>query len=243
MSLLDFIYPKRCAGCGAFGSYLCSRCFTYIVFAETGFCGVCQRAAIGGFTHPGCRTKYEIDGIFASVSYSGVVKRLLHKMKYKPYILDIRGLLTDLFYEGIIQKESFVRMLEAKNLFLPIPLHKLRMQQRGYNQSEVLAVDLVRKFQEERMIGGVRDIMVVQDMLYRKKQTLPQYGLLREARVENLTGAFDLRENFRDVLKNFPIVFLIDDIVTTGATLREAARVLKRAGAGKVYGLALAHGQ
>jgi ComF family protein len=244
MSILDLIYPKRCVGCGAYGAYLCAACFAYITFADQGFCAVCQRGAIGGFTHPACKTSYEIDGVFASVAYKGVVKRLVYQFKYNPYILDIRHLLVDLFYEGIIQKEPFVNLLTGRSVFTPIPLHKNRMQQRGYNQSQVLSEGLVGRLQKERLVRGDKseNSLVIIDFLERMKQTKPQFGLSQQARLANIAGAFGLKANIAEDLRNTPVVFLVDDIVTTGSTLREAARVLKKAGAGKVYGLAFAHG-
>lgn len=243
MSILDLIYPKRCVGCGAYGAYLCSACFSYITFAEQGFCAVCQRGAIGGFTHPACKTPLEIDGVFASVAYKGIVKRLVYQFKYDPYLLDIRHLLVDFFYEGIIQKEPFIRLLTGRSVFVPIPLHKNRMQQRGYNQSQVLTEELVKKLQKERPIleGGGNSIAVI-DSLERMKQTRPQFGLSQQARLTNMAGAFVLKSDLTEELKNASVVFLVDDIVTTGSTFREAARVLKKTGVGKVYGLAFAHG-
>jgi ComF family protein len=244
MSILDLIYPKRCVGCGAHGAYLCSACFAYITFADLGFCAVCQRGAIGGLTHPACKTPLEIDGVLASVAYKGVVKRLVYQFKYDPYILDIRHLLVDLFYEGIIQKEPFVNLLTGRSVFVPIPLHKNRMQQRGYNQSQVLSEGLVEKLQKERIARGDKseNSIVIVDFLERMKQTRPQFGLSQQARLANIADAFGLKANLAEDLKNTTVVFLVDDIVTTGSTFREAARVLKKAGAGKVYGLAFAHG-
>lgn len=244
MSILDLIYPKRCVGCGAYGAYLCTACFAYITFAASGFCAVCQRGAIGGLTHPACKTPLEIDGVIASVAYKGVVKRLVYQFKYNPYLLDIRHLMADLFYEGIIQKEPFVSLLKGRGVFMPIPLHRNRMQQRGYNQSQVLTEGLVERLQKEGMIKGDKSesSIVIIDSLERTKQTRPQFGLSQQARLENIAGAFVLKSNLAEDLKNASVVFLVDDIVTTGSTFREAARVLKKAGIGKVYGLAFAHG-
>ncbi len=245
MSLFDLIYPKRCVGCGGFGSYICSKCFSYITFIDRGFCSVCQRAAIGGITHPVCKTKYEIDGIFASVAYAGVVKRLIHQFKYRPYVLDLRSFLVELFYEGIIQKELFVRLLSGKSVFVPMPLHFSRQRTRGYNQSQVLLEGFVKKLKKEKFVAEDKSAssIVVKDCLERIKKTKPQFGLSQQERLANMAGAFVLKKNFLENIKSTPVVFLVDDIVTTGATLREAAKVLKRAGAGRVYGLAFAHGQ
>lgn len=234
MSLLDLIYPKRCVGCRKWGEYLCADCFSFVSYTDRGFCTVCQRAAIDGFTHPVCRSRYGVDGVFSCVAYSGVVKRLIRQFKYSPYVLDLRSLLDELFYEGIIQKEHFVKLLTEKSVFVPVPLYKSRLRKRGYNQAEVLAKGLVKRMANETII--------MQDCLERVKETRPQYGLTQKERVVNMDGAFVVRQDFEKNLENAQIVILVDDIVTTGTTMREAARVLKRAGVKRVYGAALAHG-
>ncbi|HSA83620.1 MAG TPA: double zinc ribbon domain-containing protein, partial [Patescibacteria group bacterium] len=91
MSFLDFLFPKYCIGCKKMGSYLCSDCFVKISFAETGFCTICQKAAVGGLTHPICKRKLTIEGVFASLVYVGVVKKLVYQFKYKPYLTNLRG--------------------------------------------------------------------------------------------------------------------------------------------------------
>ena len=239
MSLFDLIYPKRCVGCGSHGEYLCPACFSYIVFIDGGFCVVCQRPAMGGLTHPICKTRYEIDGVFASVVYAGVVKRLVYKFKYNTYLLDIKHLLIDLFYEGLIQKEPFIRLLSDKNIFTAIPLHKNRMKQRGYNQAQVLAIGLAGRLGKKQ--DGRKIVLI--ESLNRVRQTRPQFGLSQKDRLTNVEGAFAVKQASAGDLLNNPVVFLIDDIVTTGATFSEAARVLKKAGVKQVYGVAFAHGQ
>src|SRR6266705_6000285 len=105
MSLLDLLFPKYCVGCRALGSYLCANCFTSISFLDHDICVACQTPAFGGLTHPRCVKRYEIDGVFASLAYKGVVKRLVYQFKYKPHITHLKSELVDLFYEGLIQKE------------------------------------------------------------------------------------------------------------------------------------------
>lgn len=243
MSLLDFIYPKRCVGCGKVGEYVCANCFSFISFTEHGFCTVCQKGSIDGLTHPVCRMRYEIDGVFASLKYAGVVRRLIRQFKYKPYISDLRGLLNELMYEGIIQKEIFVQLLKGKSAFVPIPLHKSKMRQRGYNQAKVLTEGLIKKLKLERTVelSGINRLMT-EDLLERIRETKPQFGLSLAERMENMKGAFEIRMDFLEKLKGTSAVFVVDDIVTTGATFREASRVLKKAGIQRVYGVALAHG-
>lgn len=245
MSLLDLIYPKRCVGCRKLGDYLCTSCFAFISFNEAGFCTVCQRAAIDGLTHPGCRTRYEIDGVFSSLAYKGIVKRLVYQFKYQPYLLNMGGLLVDLFYEGIIQKERFIQLLKPGIIFVPIPLHKKRMRERGYNQAAVLTAGLFKKLNNESLESknNWEGKFKVTDLLDRVMETKAQFGLPQKARIANMQGAFALKKNNAEDFKKAQTIFLIDDIVTTGSTFREAARVLKKAGVKSVYGVAFAHGQ
>ena len=239
MSFLNFIFPKRCVNCRSFGAYICVGCFSYVSFNETGTCIVCQRPALGGLTHPVCKTRYTPDGVFSSLVYKGVVKKLVYKFKYNPHLTDLKTVLIDLFYEGVIQKEDFFKSLNSSSALVPIPLHKSRSRKRGYNQSQILAQGLGRRL----------DIPVF-EYLERVKNTKTQVGLKKEEREENIKNAFrinpsaSLKVGNKELrIKNFPRVFLVDDVVTSGATLKEAAKVLKRAGVKKVYGLTLAHGQ
>ncbi|MBI4084595.1 MAG: ComF family protein [Candidatus Levybacteria bacterium] len=231
MELLDLIFPKRCASCKAFGSYLCPDCFAKLSFTANDVCLVCNRLTIDSLTHPGCRTRYSIDGAFASLVYTGVMKRLVYAFKYKPYLTDLREALTDLFYEGLIQKERFHSLLDANPMLIPIPLHASKLRSRGYNQAEVLSIGLNKKF-------GIP----TRNLLQRTKDTPSQFKLSRVDRISNVKGAFFLTEDTqREIAKK--TIFLVDDVLTSGATLAEAARALKRGGAEAVYGLALAHGK
>jgi len=217
--------------CRKLGEYICPNCFSYIAFNEGGACVVCQKAAIGGLTHPVCKSKYTPDGVFSSLVYKGVVKKLVYKFKYNPNLTDLKDTLIDLFYEGIIQKEAFHKALDSHSILIPIPLHNSRARKRGYNQSLILAKEMGKRLNIE-----------VLDCLERIKNTKMQFGLKKEEREENIKGAFGLK--IKDLrLKNFMQVFLIDDVATSGATLKEAAKVLKKAGVEKVFGLTLAHGE
>lgn len=232
MQLLDLLFPKRCVQCKKFGSYICTNCFASIVFTDVMVCTVCQKQAIGGITHPVCQTRYSIDGVFPSLIYKGVVKKLVYVFKYPPYLKDLKTQLVDLFYEGIIQKEQFFSLLNYSSLFVPIPLYPGKFRKRGYNQSLLLAEGLAKRFDVD-----------FSDCLKRIKQTNTQVGLTKEEREKNITGAFVLKSDAALLIKKYHTIFLIDDVVTSGATLREAAKIFKKAGCKNVWGLTLAHGE
>lgn len=225
MGFLDFIFPKYCVNCRKVGAYICANCFSFISFDVEMICLVCNKGSFDGLTHPKCRSKYSIDGAFSAISYKGIVKKLIYNFKYKPYLSDLKNSLVELFYESIIQQEIFQKAYKLKPVLVPVPLHKKRLNKRGYNHSKLLAEGLSQKL----------DLKLI-DILERTKDTKSQFGLKLKDRKENLKGAFILNTSY--LIPD--TVFLVDDILTTGSTLLEAARILKKQGAKKVWGLTLA---
>ena len=118
---------------------------------------------------------------------------------------------------------------QAAPLVVPVPLHKSRRRSRGFNQSELIARAAVRQLP--------RKLETLTDALVRQRDTISQVGLSREERIENVRDAFRVaqpsRVNGRDIL-------LVDDVMTTGTTLSECARVLKQAGAERVWAATVA---
>lgn len=112
---------------------------------------------------------------------------------------------------------------------IPVPLHPARKRKRGYNQAEILAEEL----------GGLLNIPVRKDVLYRIRNTRPQKSLDDTERISNLKGAFAVPKNQKPKGK----VLLVDDIYTTGNTIRRTAKMLRLAGAQKVYFLTISIGQ
>jgi competence protein ComFC len=155
-----------------------------------------------------------------------VAKKIVYKLKYKPYVSDLVPLLSDLLFEGIIQNPSFMSVLPSITAISAIPLHSLKLRARGYNQAELLAKELGKKLH-----------LPYQELLIRTKQTPSQVGLKKEDRKTNIIGAFLSRSNQKDTGCN---ILLVDDVLTTGATVSEAAKVLKKSGVKSVYGVTLA---
>lgn len=232
VNILDFIFPKYCVNCKKLGSYLCSDCFSYLSFDIGGMCVACNRASVNGITHPSCVGTYTIDGVFTGIEYKGITKKLIYNFKYKPYFSDLKNLLVDLLYEGIIQNESFSKVYKDNRcnlLLVSIPLHPSKFRARGYNQSEALAKGLSAKLN-----------LPLINLLKRIKRTSSQVGLERKKRIKNISGAFSVVSNPATAGSKNANIFLVDDVLTTGSTLLEAANVLKRNGARKVWGIALA---
>ena len=228
MGLIDLLFPTYCVICQRWGEYLCARCFAKLSFDVKHLCCVCNKPSVDGLTHPVCQTRYSLDGVFCALSYKHIINSLLYQFKYEPYLSHMAGFLTTLMYESLIQKEIVGEMLSrGEGVLIPIPLHRKRERTRGYNQSRLLAQKL-----------GELVHMPVSNCLIRQKNTKAQFGLSPAERKSNMRDAFVLTS---DIEKS--IVFLVDDVLTTGSTLMEAARVLKHNGARRVYGLCLAREQ
>jgi competence protein ComFC len=237
MGFLDLIFPKKCVSCKKQGEYLCAGCFSYLSFNVKNLCLVCNKPSIDGSTHLDCVANYMIDGCFSSLSYNKTVQKMIYSFKHKPYLTDSKQVLGDLFYEGLIQNEGFIKEITTPShrlrqngdwQIVPVPLYPTKQKKRGYNQAEILAKDLGKKFN-----------IPVKNLLKRIRDTKAQVELKTKERKVNIKGAFSIIHNSEFMINNSSI-FLIDDVVTTGSTLLECANVLKRAGAKRVFGVTLA---
>src|SRR3990167_2385318 len=143
ISILDLLFPKRCVSCGAFGKYICNNCFSKIEFLEKAICPICQRQAISGKTHPRCAGKFHLDGLAVACKYKGTIKLAIKKVKYK-WVYDIEKVLVDLLASQIWKFD-----LPQNPILIPVPLHRKRKNWRGFNQAEILAKNLAKKFKVE----------------------------------------------------------------------------------------------
>lgn len=227
--LLDALFPKRCLGCRKFGDYICTDCFSFITFPSFSICPVCNKSSIDGATHPSCKAVYSIDGLLSAVVYKGVIKRLVHQFKYKPYLSDLKNSIGKLFSESLIQNETFFSLLKQKPVLVPVPLFSSRQIQRDYNHAAILADFLAKEF----------DLMLLPGTLIRTRSTSPQFKLNKQQREQNVKGAFRLnQENKRDIAGR--LVLLVDDLATTCFTIRACAKALKQNKAKSVWGIVFA---
>lgn len=231
MDILDFLFPKYCVNCKKFGDYLCADCFSRLSFDTKNICLICGSPSYNGLTHPRCYKKYSVEGSFTGLVFNSVSKKLVYQFKYKPNLTDLRKFIGDLLYESLIQNEEFGKVINKTNnlVFVPIPLSSKKLRTRGYNQAEILAKELARKFNLE-----------VINCLERIRDTRSQVGLNKKERRENIKGAFEIKiKDQKSKLKNKNVI-LVDDVLTSGATISEACRVLKMEGAKKVWAAAFA---
>ncbi|MCL5016445.1 MAG: ComF family protein [Patescibacteria group bacterium] len=157
---------------------------------------------------------------------SETVKRIIHSLKYEGYYLLSRPI-AKLMSEYLKSSGLLDAIGISGFILVPIPLHPSRLKERGYNQSALISREL-----------GAKTGMPVYDVLSRKRKTKEQAEIKdTKERLKNVSGCFILRKNGDVKGKN---ILLVDDVFTSGATMFEAARVLYRAGAAKVFGLAAA---
>ncbi len=227
--ILDLIFPKRCVNCRKIGSYICDNCFSCIELFQEHVCPVCLKRSITGETHPGCISAYCLDGLIAGVVYKGVVRRLIHSFKFNPYLSDLLSVTGAIFAEMVSQNELFVKVLHSHPIVTVVPLYSQKQKKRGYNQAELLG-----RFLSEQM-----KLEINEKILQRTKNTKPQFTLDKEERFKNILGVFEINKFFQKQINNKTVI-LIDDLSTSCATLRECAKVLKRNGAKKVYGVTFA---
>ena len=160
--------------------------------------------------------------------YAGNLRKAILQLKFhgKEYLANRLGEFLAQAFEALSEPDSAI--------VVPVPLHASRRSQRGFNQAELLARGLVRRLRRGERFEGLQ---FVADSLCRTRATLPQVGLSVRARRENVSGVFSVVRP--DRVRNRAIV-LIDDVMTTGATLSACAAALKRAGASRVLALSLA---
>jgi ComF family protein len=228
MFLKDFLFPKVCLGCGFLGAYICLSCQKQLRYLNGDTCFYCQRSSFFGLTHPVCRKNLNIDGLTAIFYYNPLLKKIIKNIKYR-LATDVWREFCQIIKPEQIDKLGFYKELSHQLVFQPIPLSQKKFNERGFNQAKIIS-EYFQKFLN----------FPLANLLIRKKETPPQAQLESlEKRYQNVRGAFEVTD--KNLINNKSIL-LVDDVVTTGSTVKEAARILKKAGAKRVYILALARG-
>ncbi|MEK7644677.1 MAG: ComF family protein [Patescibacteria group bacterium] len=222
----DAVFPLFCVGCGAEGRIICNSCFENINSSGVLACPVCHRARDGGWVCVGCRPESILDRQIAIAEYSesGSAGRILRAFKYE-YIEDAKERILALVNDFVSNNRGLFSKVEA---IVPVPLHPRRQAERGFNQAEVIADRLAA-------LLGIPKLLCLARTVY----TVQQAKLKLAERKNNMENAFEF---IGSAFGRMNRVLLVDDIYTTGSTMRECARVLKSNGAGKVAGFTIARG-
>lgn len=236
--ILRLLYPPKCIFCSSILDIdtkyeICSQCYRGLRFSKepvvyttkihpSGHAPFAQTKQTEQWNKRGC------EYVVCVFEYTGIIRESLMRFKFfdKPsYYRTLGLLLADKIMETSRRDEKFVF-----DLILSVPLHAKRETQRGYNQSRLIAL----------CVSSATGIPYADDVIRRVVDTRPQSLLGKESRYSNISGAFEVVKPH--IVKDKRIL-IIDDIMTTGATLDECAMTLISAGAVKVFGGVIASGR
>ena len=222
-----FLYPARCRVCEEFLGvtsmpYICADCWQDMQFLEPPWCDICGTPEVNGLCDA-CAVSPPRYGKLRSIAfYHTTLQQAIHLFKFEKK----RALAQHLIQLINAHVPSDCSVAEY-DFALPIPIHKKRLRERGFNQATLLAEGIVK----------VEGIPVLTDVLVRKRHTVAQSSLDSAARQQNIVGAFEVRNP--DVIRGKRLL-VIDDVFTTGATIRETVSELWTADPSEVDVLTLA---
>lgn len=235
-ALEEIIYPRYCLLCriritldNQLPGVICRDCIEKIKPNSPPFCRKCGRKILKfdasvNVCAECSKTQFCFDRAWASCAYEGVIKEMVHNLKYRNKII-LAKTLSRLMIDFI---SDYRLPLEACDCAIAIPLSPRKQREREFNQAEALADN----------VSGHLGLKLLKNNLKRIRDTKSQTELEKSRRWQNMQGAFALLEPCAVKGKT---ILLIDDVLTTGATASEAARALKSAGAAAVYVLTLAN--
>lgn len=213
----QLILPVDCLGCYQEGDWICSKCLKKLSPQAPPTCVICGLAARDGLCQK-CQKSTYLDRVITFFGYQEpLIQELVKEVKYAGHF-DALNFFIKKF------GRNYRRVLKEDWVLSFIPQSGERTKQRGFNQAEELAKAVARdEFQVKKFLG-------------KKFETAPQAKLDRKERLKNVANSFEL------IAKPEGTVVICDDVITTGSTLKEAARILKKGGAEKVVALTIAHG-
>ncbi len=216
-AILEFVYPSNCLVCNEYieqsGELVCPDCWNKIKKFDFVFCDNCKYPISGNLICSNC-SEHDSLSILALGHYMDPLDEIIRNFKYRSF----QKLGINLA-ERLIDSHSKLLDKLKIDFIIPIPLHSYRLKTRGFNQSLILA----------NTIGKNLDVPVLKDGLVKTKHNKYQKSLNPEHRDKNVENVYEIG---KDEIENKNIL-LIDDVITTGATLHEAKRILSMAG-GKV---------
>lgn len=224
--LLGFLYPAKCPFCGKIWSGICDDCrekYPMIREPRCKKCGKPIQKETDEYCYDCKKTEHYYEWGRSLWLHKAPVNEAIYAFKYKN-----RRCYGEVFARELAKAYGKSLKQQKVELIIPIPLHKSRRRERGYNQTEIIA----------KYLGDYTGIEVDYASLVRKKKTNPQIRYGDKDRKKNMKNAFALKKKI-----NVENVVLIDDIYTTGSTIDEAARLLKKSGVTNVCFLTISVGQ
>lgn len=236
--LLDLFFPPLCHACKSYipdlresddpSLLICQPCLAKICLITPPFCDVCgtpfAAAAKDNHTCGACLTEAPHHTSRSAAVFAGPVQQLIHSFKYggRVHLAHPLGMLTASTLRDFRERW-------APELILPVPLHRKRLKERGYNQSQLLGAVLAKRWKVPLEVGNLR----------RLRWTEPQTGLDAKERAGNVRGAFGVKDARRLEGRR---VLLVDDVVTTGSTMRACVDALREVDVAAICAVTVARG-
>lgn len=239
-----YFFPKICYGCGKEGLFVCPDCRPKVTKAiDLLICPNCQKQSPLGITHPECKRINGLDSLISYYRYSGWAKEIVKDAKFglNPHWRAMKELAEE-FADEIATRppasatlkalragNSLSAIREESTAVVPIPLHWWRKMKRGFNQAEIIAKPIAESLK----------LPLKADLIERTTYSLPQTLVGDKSRRTNVKKAFSINSEFSIQNAELKNVLLVDDVWTSGATMKECCRTLKLAGVKKVWGITL----
>ena len=220
--LIDILFPPRCSGCGQWGVRFCDLCMNNVICIEEPICIICGEPVKSQVQEMCLRcssTSRNFDGIRSWAHYQGSLQKAIQKLKYQ----------KDIGLANILVKPLITLFMEMNwkiDLITAVPLDQVKLTRRGYNQAALISKPIAR----------FTGIPYHQKALTKRYPNKPQVGLSEEERLFNVMDVF-VSSPEKVTGKT---VLVVDDVVTTGATMDACSVALKASGAQAVYGISLA---
>lgn len=227
--VLDLLYPAKpkCNICGRTGTAAaCEVCMASLDYLQGITCLHCGKQLSEEYhdsTCPDCKAGvFYYDKAYSCFAYSGAGKELVYKLKYEGKT-QLSKVIAGLMKERLRNEGLTI------DAIVPVPIHENKLKTRGFNQSYLIARELGERLEKPLI-----------DCMTRTKETKEQYNLDRAQRYLNIIDAFSVRLRYN--IDKYKSILLLDDIYTTGSTVNECSKVLKKAGAKTIYVVTAATG-
>lgn len=219
-SFISLFFPNICLVCRkklTKNDIICKKCINDFARLETNKCLLCRENPAENGICQSCRTEFQFDGVVSVFKFNEVIQSLIHNLKYNEF--KKIGIFLGEFLADKLSNYDFISKIDY---IIPVPLHKVKKRERGFNQSDIIAKALSDKL----------NIKLGNHIVKRAKYTKTQTRLTKKEREINVRNAFKIKSHKDVKNKNFLIV---DDVITTGSTMKSIALLLKEYYANQVY--------
>lgn len=231
--ILDLLFPPTCLSCAKFNFPICPDCLNKLQKTDSLICPICLEKSPLGLKHSKCQG--DIDGLIFVFKYNKILQKIIKQIKYSFYFSPF-NLFLKFCFKNLNKNKEFESFLKTRPIIIPVPIHKNRLKTRGFNQSYLIA----------KHFAKIWNLPLSTKIIFRKKDTIYQSTLKKSQRAKNMKNAFSptcqILKLGKSPLKDKNIL-LVDDVFTTGITVKNCAKVIKILGANKIWVITIAHGK